>query len=103
ADYIAKVASSSPGARAVAASHSETGGNPLLVGEIVRLLVSRGRLSAPIATLEIPLEVREVIGSRVARLSESCRKLLSLASILGREFGVDVLQRLSTFPQEKLY
>jgi tetratricopeptide (TPR) repeat protein len=103
ADYIATVASVSPEARAVEAIHSETGGNPLFVGEIVRLLDSQGRLSAPIDALEIPPEIREVIGSRVARLSESCQELLSLASMLGREFGVDVLQRLSSFPHEKLY
>jgi DNA-binding SARP family transcriptional activator len=103
ADYIANVASVSPQARAVAAIHSETGGNPLFVGEIVRLLDSQGRLSAPIDALEIPPEIRAVIGSRVARLTGSCQKLLSLASVLGREFGVDVLQRLSSFPQEKLY
>ena len=94
---------SPPEARAVAAIHSETGGNPLFVGEIVRLLDSQGRLGAPIEALEIPPEIREVIGSRVARLTESCQKLLSLASVLGREFGVDVLQHLSSFPQEKLY
>ena len=103
ANYIANVASVPPEARAVAAIHSETGGNPLFVGEIVRLLDSEGRLGAPIEALEIPPEIREVIGSRVARLTESCQKLLSLASVLGREFGVDVLQHISSFPQEKLY
>jgi DNA-binding SARP family transcriptional activator len=103
ADFIANVAGVSPDARAVAAIHSESGGNPLFVGEIVRLLDSQGRLSAASDALEIPPEIREVIGSRVARLTDSCRKLLSLASVLGREFGVDVLQRLSSFPQEKLY
>src|SRR5262249_36021307 len=51
----------------------------------------------------IPPEIRDVIGSRVARLTESCRTLLSLASVLGREFRVDVLQRISSFPQEDLY
>ena len=77
--------------------------HPLFVGEIVRLLDSQGRLSAPIDALEIPPEIREVIGSRIARLAGSCQELLSLASVLGREFGIDVLQRLSSFPQEKLY
>jgi tetratricopeptide (TPR) repeat protein len=103
ADYIANVASVSPEARAVAAIHSETGGNPLFVGEIVRLLDSQKRLSASIDALEIPPEIRGVIGSRAARLTGSCQELLSLASVLGREFGVDVLQRLSSFPREKLY
>jgi DNA-binding SARP family transcriptional activator/tetratricopeptide (TPR) repeat protein len=103
ADYIARAASTEPDAQAVAAIHSGTAGNPLFVGEIVRLLDSRGRLTGPIDTMEIPPEIHSVIGSRVARLSEPCRALLSLASVLGREFGVDVLQRLSAFPEETLY
>jgi DNA-binding SARP family transcriptional activator len=103
ADYIAAVAGVTPEARAVAAIHSETAGNPLFVGEIVRLLDSQGQLNAPLDTVEIPPEIHEVIGSRIARLTEPCRKLLSLASVLGREFGVDVLQRLSSFPTEELY
>jgi predicted ATPase len=87
ADYIANVASVSPEARAVAAIHSETGGNPLFVGEIVRLLDSQGRLSAPIDALEIPPEIREVIGSRThGRVSKG-----SPRPVLGREFGIDVL------------
>jgi len=103
ADYIAGVASVAPEARAVAAIHAETAGNPLFVGEIVRLLDSQGRLATPFDALEIPPEIRGVIGSRVARLTEPCRTLLSLAAVLGREFGVDELQRLSAFPAEKLY
>jgi DNA-binding SARP family transcriptional activator len=103
ADYIARVAGVAPEARAVAAIHSETAGNPLFVGEIVRLLDSQGRLTVPIDSLEIPPEIHEVIGSRVGRLTEPCRRLLSFASVLGREFGVDVLLRLSSFPREKLY
>ena len=103
ADYIARVAGVAPDARAVAAIHSETAGNPLFVGEIVRLLDAQGRLTAPMDPLEIPPEIHEVIGSRVARLTDPCRTLLSLASVLGREFGVDVLQRLSALPEKTLY
>ena len=54
-------------------------------------------------SLEIPAGIREVIGSRVARLTEPCRKLLSIASVLGREFGVEVLQYVSEFQKETLY
>ena len=54
-------------------------------------------------SLEIPAGIREVIGSRVARLTEPCRKLLSIASVLGREFGVEVLQYLSDLPGGDVY
>ena len=40
----------------------------------------------------LPEGVREVILRRVSRLSESCNRGLTLASVLGREFDLDVLQ-----------
>ena len=103
ADYISMVARVEPEARAVAEIHAETAGNALFVGEIVRLLAAQGKLDAAGGSLEIPAGIREVIGSRVARLTEPCRKLLSIASVLGREFGVEVLQYLSDLPGETLY
>ena len=103
ADYISMAASVEPEAAAVAEIHAETAGNPLFVGEIVRLLAAQGQLAGGADSLEIPAGIREVIGSRVARLTEPCRKLLSIASALGREFGVEVLQYLSEFPEETLY
>lgn len=101
--YISIVARAEPEAQAVADIHAETAGNPLFVGEIVRLLAAQGRLTTAIERVEIPPGIREVIASRVARLSEACQKLLALASVLGREFGIDVLQHLSTYPSETLY
>jgi DNA-binding SARP family transcriptional activator len=103
AEYITIVASVEPEAHAVAEIHGETDGNPLFVGEIVRLLVAQARLGARVETLEIPAGIREVIGSRVARLSEPCRKLLALASVLGREFEIDALSDLSGYSEETLY
>ena len=48
------------------------------------------------AHLRIPPGVRAVIGRRVGRLSERCRTLLLVAaSVMGREFGLDALARLS--------
>ena len=103
AEYITIVASVEPEADAVAEIHAETDGNPLFVGEIVRLLVAQARLGAGAGALEIPAGIREVIGSRVARLSEPCRKLLALASVLGREFEIDALRHLSEYSDETLY
>ena len=59
----------------VDALHAETEGNPFFVNEIVRLLVSEGRLDAASAASElgaIPQSVREVVGRRLDMLSESC-------------------------------
>ncbi|MEE9163117.1 MAG: hypothetical protein V3U35_09145, partial [Candidatus Neomarinimicrobiota bacterium] len=42
----------------------------------------------------IPEGVREVIGQRLNRLSEPCNRVLSTASVIGRDFGLDQLGRL---------
>jgi tetratricopeptide (TPR) repeat protein len=82
----------------VRAVHTETGGNPLFVGELLRLLVAEGELEDSTATdatarLRIPPGVRQTILRRVGHLSEPCRQVLMLASILGRESSLAALER----------
>jgi DNA-binding SARP family transcriptional activator len=79
-----------------AAVHEQTEGNPLFVAETVRLLSLEGveRDAAGAPRCAIPQNVREVIARRLAHLSDDCNRTLVLASVLGREFGVDVLARL---------
>jgi DNA-binding SARP family transcriptional activator len=91
-----------PAPELVEAIHSETEGNPLFVAEIVRLLDSQGRIGEADAHLGIPAGVRAVIGQRVGRLSERCRRLLAPASVLGREFGLDAVARLADLPRAEL-
>jgi tetratricopeptide (TPR) repeat protein len=82
----------------------ETEGNPLFVGEIVRLLASEGRLSddARGSIKPIPQGIRDVIGRRLGHLSERCYHVLGVASVLGREFTLDVLGEISERPPEEL-
>jgi tetratricopeptide (TPR) repeat protein len=95
-----------PGAGVGAAVHRYTEGNPLFVGEVVRLLAAEGRLDQagdPAGPrLAIPEGIREVIGRRVARLPEQCSRVLGLASVLGREFSLPPLERLSGVPAGEL-
>ena len=86
----------------VEAIHRETEGNPLFVVEVVQLLAAEGRISEPGAHLGIPPGVQEVIGRRVSRLPAHCRNLLVSASVLGREFELSVLARLSELPRPDL-
>jgi tetratricopeptide (TPR) repeat protein len=89
----------SPPAPLVAAIHERTEGNPLFVAELARLLASEGRLEhAEIGRIAIPEGIREVIGRRLGRLSAGCIELLTLASVLGREFGIETLTRVSGRP-----
>jgi DNA-binding SARP family transcriptional activator len=76
--------------------HAETEGNPLFVGEIVRLLAAEKRLDQPAAApLAIPQSVRGVIGRRLRHLPDECNRLLTLASVLGREFDLAALAAVS--------
>jgi tetratricopeptide (TPR) repeat protein len=52
--------------------------------------------------LAIPQSVREVIGRRLRHLSDECNRVLALASVLGREFDLDALARVSGLSRDAL-
>jgi DNA-binding SARP family transcriptional activator len=99
ADVARFIELAAPGASAAELGpvvHAETEGNPLFVAEIVRLLAAERGLDEPGMTpLSIPESVREVIGRRLRHLSDECNRLLAQASVLGREFDLDALARVS--------
>jgi DNA-binding SARP family transcriptional activator len=82
-----------------AAIQRQTEGNPLFVGEILRLLATEGRMNEAVGAraerLGIPVSVRDVIARRLRHLSDECKRMLTLASVLGREFDLDALMRVS--------
>jgi len=78
----------------VEAIHGRTAGNPLFVVETVRLLAAEGRLERADAGTVVPAGVGEAIALRLERLSEASREALTIASVLGREFDPEVLERL---------
>jgi class 3 adenylate cyclase len=90
----------------VAAVYRETEGNPFFIHEVVRLLARDGRLqqSAPSASwsVAIPQGIREVIGRRLNQLSEDCNRVLTLASVLGREFDLAVLGRVTDLSEDRV-
>ena len=98
--FIELASGVSPPSGLVEAVHRQTEGNPLFVTEVVRLLVQQGDLtSEEINTrdswsVRIPEGVREVIGRRLDRLSERCNETLTVASIIGREFTLDLVKPL---------
>jgi eukaryotic-like serine/threonine-protein kinase len=102
ADYIERSTGVESAARLVRVIHTETEGNPLFVAEVVRLLDAEGRIAQPDAHLRIPPGIHAVISQRVGRLSERCRNLLVAASVMGREFGLDALARLSELSGHEL-
>ena len=98
ASYVRSTADVEPPTSVVDAIVRETEGNPLFVGEVVRLLTAEGQIGRPVHAswhLTVPRGVREVIGRRLRHVSPECIETLTLASVLGREFGLDALERLS--------
>jgi DNA-binding SARP family transcriptional activator len=103
AEYVGLTASEIASPELVAALHDETEGNPLFVSETVRLLSIEGvRAEAAAASVAIPQSVRDVIARRLTHLSEESNRVLVLASVLGREFAVEALARLSGVSEEDL-
>ena len=80
----------------VDAIHERTEGHPFFVAELVRLLASEDRLDA------IPQGVRAVVAQRLGLLSEDCRHVLAVASVVGREFASDVLAVAGDADPERL-
>jgi len=98
ASFIEASTQVEPAASLVRAIAAETEGNPLFVGEIARLLAAEGRLSEEAGAawrVAIPDTVKEVIGRRLNRLTDGCRQTLAIASVVGREFPLDLLERLT--------
>jgi tetratricopeptide (TPR) repeat protein len=104
--YIVMTAGVEPDGTLLEAVHDKTEGNPLFLGEVVRLLSAEGRLERfgdePGGDVTIPREVREVLARRLERLSGPCRATLSLAAILGGEFHLRVLQAVADLPPERV-
>jgi DNA-binding SARP family transcriptional activator len=95
AHFVEVSAGVAPMPRLAAAVHQTSGGNPLFVSELVRLLRAENRLREleDLDALVLPRGVEQVIARRLEHLSESCRQSLSLAAVVGREFDVTLLER----------
>jgi len=87
------------------AVHRQTEGNPLFVQEVVRYVAEEGLITRKEGrwrlTRDTPLEMsipeglRDVIGKRLSLLSPDCNQLLSMASIIGREFALETLKAVA--------
>ena len=107
ADYISETYGAHAHSRLAELIHLHTEGNSFFVTELVRLLYQEGTLHGNAREAEnllrerVPAGVREVIGRRLDRLSEVCSRVLTIGSVMGREFSLDQLLTLpaSTFDE----
>jgi predicted ATPase/class 3 adenylate cyclase len=104
ADGVAAVlagrAGSTPPPQLVALVYSETEGNPFFVEEVFRHLHQAGKLldeagrwrsGVQIADTDVPRSVGLVIGQRLERVSDDCRRILTIAALAGKAFRFDLL------------
>ncbi len=81
--------------------HQQTGGNPFFCRELAFHLVETGslaqidgrwRLVVPYESIGVPDSVRTTVTDRLGRLSEPARRTMVLASVVGQQFDVDLIE-----------
>ena len=86
-------------------------GNPFFIEELVNALVERGdfegekgayRLKGGIDTIPLPPTVQAVIAARIDRLEGDAKQALEVASVIGREISISVLERVCGLDQSDL-
>lgn len=85
-------------------------GNPFFVEEVIRMLIDRGNIARqdgkwivakPINTIDIPDTLQGVLIARIDRLPEDAKRVLQIASVIGRKFQVKVLEQVLAADQER--
>ena len=84
-------------------------GNPFFVEEVIRMLIDRGAIerrddrwvaTARVADVEIPDTLQGLLLARIDRLPPESKRTLRVAAVIGRQFGVAMLERLLEAPTE---
>jgi class 3 adenylate cyclase/tetratricopeptide (TPR) repeat protein len=93
------------------AIYQETEGNPFFVRELWRHLVETGAMEQrkgrwttrlPVDDLGIPEGVRDVVGTRLSRLSPDVNDVLRIAAVIGNEFDPAVVEVAGGVDEELL-
>ena len=83
-----------------------SGGNPFFVEELVRSLMEAGavvlnedttswRATVPLDQLDVPDSLQSVLVARIDRLPSDAKRVLQMASTIGRTFSMDVLSGMA--------
>ncbi len=98
------------GLRSLLAARTE--GNPLFVEEMVRTLVDTGALvGAPgayaltraVGTLQVPRTVEAILAARIDLLPPEDKRLLQVASAIGRDVPLVILESVADLPEAALH
>jgi serine/threonine protein kinase/tetratricopeptide (TPR) repeat protein len=90
--------------------HRETEGNPFFIEEVIKSLIEQGQIyregdrwqRREIGELTVPQSVKEAIGRRLNRLSDSCTAVLRAAAALGKLFEFKELEAVVDTPEDQL-
>ena len=100
---VETVAGVVPAGDKVAAIHEATGGNPLFVREVTRLLANADPLDRPgRLCVPVPDTVRAVIRRRLAPLSADAVQALSAAAVVGRRFDLAMVDAACELPTDRI-
>ncbi|HEY6114402.1 MAG TPA: adenylate/guanylate cyclase domain-containing protein [Candidatus Dormibacteraeota bacterium] len=78
-------------------------GNPFFVEEVIRMLIDSGAIvresdrwvaTDNVAQVEIPETIHGLLLARIDRLPQASKRTLRVASVIGRQFAVTVLERV---------
>jgi class 3 adenylate cyclase/tetratricopeptide (TPR) repeat protein len=82
---------------------SRASGNPLFMEELCHSLLENGSIQmrdqkyvlSPATYLEVPDTIQGIIAARMDRLEENLKRIMQVASVIGREFAFRILQAIS--------
>ena len=93
-----------PSASIVQAIHEASEGNPLFIDEAILMFTTKGDIHRPDYSIgfRVPEGARGIIRSRLDGVADEVTELLSIASVIGREFELTLLQRVVGIEMEAL-
>jgi class 3 adenylate cyclase/tetratricopeptide (TPR) repeat protein len=88
---------------------NRAGGNPLFVEELTHSLVENGSiqkkdhqyvLTKEGSEIEVPDSIQGIIAARIDRVEENLKRIMQVASVIGREFAYRILQTITGMKEE---
>ncbi len=88
---------------------NKAGGNPLFVEELTHNLLENGSirkkdsqyvLSRKPSEIEVPDTIQGIIAARIDRVEENLKRIMQVASVIGREFAYRILQTIMGMREE---
>jgi Nif-specific regulatory protein len=96
--------------------HRQTGGNPLLIEETTKLLISEGIIEriqkrwifdrtalGNLYPLKHSIEIDSLIAQTLSRLDEKSKRVIEEASIIGDRFSIQILKELISLSDKELF